>query len=423
MPEPGPDLVARVPAAVVEVCLRLHGAGEAAFLVGGGVRDLLLSRPHPPDWDVATSARPERVQALFPKAVPTGLQHGTVTVLLGGLSVEVTTFRVEGAYSDGRRPDSVQFVAELEDDLARRDFTVNALALDVRDGSVRDPFGGRADLEARCIRAVGDPRARFGEDGLRILRAVRFAATLEFAIEPGTLAAIPAAIPTFRKVAPERVRAELEKLLEAPRPSAALDPMLSTGLAAELFPGLAAAPKEVRRRALARTDAAPGDWRVRFAALHCEIGSAAARQALERLRPSARDLERATALVDACVLLREAPADGPGVRRVLSRIGREAAPQALALSKADLTAGAPSTGGWSRAGEALAIAEEALGARAPLEVADLAIDGDEVRALLGLPPGPAVGSALRALLDAVLEDPAQNTPEALRALLGKRGAR
>lgn len=206
----------RVPEPVKRCCETLWAAGETACPVGGCVRDSLLGRT-PGDWDVATSARPETVQALFARTVPTGLRHGTVTVLLEGMSLEVTAFRREEGYADGRRPDRVVFGVGLTEDLARRDFTINAMAL-LPDGTVADPFGGRADLDARLVRCVGDPERRFREDALRMLRAVRFAAQLDFAIEGGTAAALRREAAGLDRVSGERVRAELEKTLLSPRP-------------------------------------------------------------------------------------------------------------------------------------------------------------------------------------------------------------
>ena len=191
-------------------------AGFAAHPVGGCVRDTLLGR-RPGDWDVATSARPEQTMALFERTVPTGAAHGTVTVVLAGGTVEATTFRREGGYADGRHPDSVAFDVDLTGDLARRDFTVNAMAFGP-EGEVIDPFGGQNDLEKGLIRAVGDPVKRFREDALRILRAVRFAAQLGFAIEPATAAAMEREAPGLAQVSAERVTAELEKTLLSPAP-------------------------------------------------------------------------------------------------------------------------------------------------------------------------------------------------------------
>ena len=206
----------RLPGPVIQCCAVLRQAGYAAHPVGGCVRDLLLGRV-PGDWDVCTSAHPERVRALFDHTVPTGIRHGTVTVVLEGVAIEVTTFRREHGYGDSRHPDAVTFDADLKADLSRRDFTVNAMALGEA-GEILDPFGGRADLEHKLIRAVGDPWSRFSEDALRILRGVRFAAQLGFALEARTAAAMEKCAPLADRVSAERITVELEKVLLSPRP-------------------------------------------------------------------------------------------------------------------------------------------------------------------------------------------------------------
>jgi len=199
---------------------RLAEAGFAAYFVGGCVRDALLGRPIK-DIDIATSARPEDVMALFPQAVPTGLQHGTVTIPLDGFPYEVTTFRAESDYSDGRRPDAVRFIDDVEGDLERRDFTVNAMAL-ASDGNLVDPFGGRADLERRLLRAVGSPAERFREDALRMLRCVRFAAEYGFDVDEPTWAEVRLGAPGLGAIAMERVFAELEKMIGGAAPERAI---------------------------------------------------------------------------------------------------------------------------------------------------------------------------------------------------------
>lgn len=214
---------ARIPGPVRACCAALWEAGHAAYPVGGCVRDLLLDRA-PGDWDAATSALPWEVQALFPRTVPTGLRHGTVTVLLDGMPIEVTTFRGESGYSDGRHPDRVIFGVGLEADLARRDFTVNALALGP-EGGVIDRFGGLSDLDGRRVRCVGDPDRRFREDALRMLRGIRFAAQLGFALDPDTAAALARNAAGLDHVSGERVKGELEKLLLSPRPQLAALPV------------------------------------------------------------------------------------------------------------------------------------------------------------------------------------------------------
>ena len=213
----------RLDAGAAALLARLHGAGYAAYAVGGCVRDSLLGRT-PQDWDLCTSARPEQVLALFGEGqcIPTGLQHGTVTIKYGGQLYETTTFRTEGAYTDGRHPDEVHFVPDVRQDLARRDFTINAMAYNDAEGLI-DPFGGQQDLQQGILRAVGDPATRFEEDALRILRLYRFAARFGFAIDPPTGQAARALCAHLDCVSVERIEEELSKLLAAPAPAAYLD--------------------------------------------------------------------------------------------------------------------------------------------------------------------------------------------------------
>ena len=393
-----PDLErldALVPAAVREVCRALAGAGHQAVTVGGAVRDALLGR-QPGDWDVATSARPEEVVSLFRRTIPTGMQHGTVTVMAGRgegrVAVEVTTFRGEGAYSDARRPDQVVFGVPLDEDLARRDFVVNAIAWDPIGRRLHDPFGGRGDLAARVLRAVGDPAARFAEDGLRIVRAIRFVAVLDFALDPATEAAIAGALPSLARVSRERVRVELVKLLAAQAAGRALEIGARTGILGQVLPELGApAP------AIARVAAAPPDGVLRSAALLLDLAPDAVDGALRRLTYSNADRERVVALVRELPAIPPDPADAE-LRRLLARTGRPLA--------ADLAALRPELA------DRLAAA-----ARAPVSAGDLALKGPDVMRILGIAPGPAVGQAIRALLERVLEDPALNTADALERLL------
>ena len=228
-----------VPEDVLALCRELDQHGHQSWIVGGCVRDILRGgEAH--DWDIATSARPDDVIHCFRRVVPTGMDHGTVTVLWKGEAYEVTTLRGEGPYSDGRRPDSVFFVDDIERDLARRDFTVNAIAYDPVSKGLSDPFGGRADIQSKTIRAVGEPLARFREDGLRVLRAARFCATLEFDLESETEAAIPGGLDVFERVSAERVRDEWVKTLNADRPSLGFEVMQRTGILQITFPRLAA---------------------------------------------------------------------------------------------------------------------------------------------------------------------------------------
>ena len=274
----------------------LHGAGHAAYAVGGCVRDSLLGlAPH--DWDLCTSARPEQVMALFgeEKCIPTGLQHGTVTVKQGGRLYETTTFRTEGAYSDGRHPDAVCFVPDVREDLARRDFTINAMAYSAEEGLI-DPFGGRDDLAAHLVRAVGEPERRFEEDALRILRLYRFAARFGFAIDPATGAAARALGPHLDCVSAERIQEELLKLLAAPRPGRYLEPAVLAVVLPELEP-----EKQPERfaelcRTIDRIEPTAENVPARLAALLCPLGEAGARKALRKLKCSNALTDEVTAL-------------------------------------------------------------------------------------------------------------------------------
>ena len=274
----------------------LHGAGHAAYAVGGCIRDSLLGlAPH--DWDLCTSARPEQVMALFgeEKCIPTGLQHGTVTVKQGGRLYETTTFRTEGAYSDGRHPDAVCFVPDVREDLARRDFTINAMAYSAEEGLI-DPFGGRDDLAAHLVRAVGEPERRFEEDALRILRLYRFAARFGFAIDPATGAAARALGPHLDCVSAERIQEELLKLLAAPRPGSYLEPAVLAVILPELEP-----EKQPERfaelcRTIDRIEPTAENVPARLAALLWPLGEAGARKALRKLKCSNALTDEVTAL-------------------------------------------------------------------------------------------------------------------------------
>lgn len=407
-----PALAAHVPEGVRALCVRLIGAGHEAYVVGGAVRDLLLQGRHAGgDWDVATSARPEVVVALFPRVVATGLQHGTVTVVdrSHGLTVEVTTYRSEGGYADGRRPDAVRFVSDLAEDLSRRDFTINAIALHPVTAALVDPFGGATDLAGRQIRAVGDARTRFSEDGLRPMRAVRFAAVLGFEIEPATFAAIAPCLPTFRRVATERVLVEWTKLLCAGQPSLGLRPMDNSGLLAEVLPALAALPALVRAASFARVDALPPDFPLRFAALHAALTPEEAELALSRLRPRQADARDVAALLRGLAGLARCEDADASVRRLLSRVGVANWPRVALLARS-LSHEMPALS-TQRIDALQARVDVAIATGAPLSLKALAVSGEDLEPLVGR--GPAVGRLLLTLLDHVLDEPARNQ----RALL------
>jgi len=445
---PDPKLV---PEDVMTVLRGLRAAKKQAWLAGGAVRDLVRGKLAQ-DFDVATDALPEQVMRLFARVIPTGVQHGTVTVLSGDHSVEVTTFRGEGPYLDGRRPSCVQFLGEIDGDLSRRDFTVNAMAWDPIQGVLRDPFGGEEDLRRKRLRAVGNALDRFREDGLRPLRAVRFACTLRLAIEPRTLRAIRESLDVFEKVAMERVRDELLKLLvRGEPPSRGLRLLLRTGLlqriAPELIEGVGFVQNrfhawDVWRHTLRTVDAAPADPVVRLAALlhdvakprtaapkegapgehtfydHEHVGARLCAAMLQRLKLPKRDIERVALLVDEHNWHYLPEWTDATVRRTLARISAEELPQLWALRRADLKArGRYIEEGLQNQAEAEARFARELERASALKITDLEIGGEDVMRTLGIGPGRVVGQVLSRLLDRVLEDPDLNSRETLLRLV------
>lgn len=449
----------RIPEEVTGLCRRLRAAGHQAHLVGGGIRDLLLGRK-PADFDVATSARPEEVVALFGAtfAIPTGLQHGTVTVLVGAqparIPVEVTTFRGEGDYLDGRRPSSVTYVSSLEEDLSRRDFTMNAVGYDPLEDRLTDPFDGFGDLSRRLVRAVGDPVERFREDGLRPMRAVRQATQLGFTIDPPTLAAIGATLEVFRKVSAERVRDELLKLLAAPVPSQGLELMRVTGLLAEVMPELLEGVGvtqnrfhkfDVYRHTLSVVDHTTGEPAtlavVRLGALLHDVGKPRARQPREgapgeysffkheyvgadmadaiarRLKLSVADRDRVVAMVAHHMFFYSPDWSDGTVRRFVRRIGGDALPALFALREGDIAGRGFGEDPEVELGELRRRIGEVATADAALRVTDLVIDGKDVMRVLGVGPGRVIGVVLERLLERVLDDPSLNQRETLEALV------
>lgn len=412
-----------IPAPVRELCRELENRGYKAWIVGGCLRDLLRGN-QPADWDLATSALPEQVQKTFPRVFPTGIQHGTVTVRHRGQSYEVTTLRGEGAYSDGRRPDSVEFVESIEADLARRDFTVNAIAYSPVHQSLEDPFGGLRDLDARVIRAVGKAEERFSEDGLRVLRAARFSATLAFEIEPSTLAAIPKTLDTFRKVSPERVREEWLKAFKAEKPARAFQIMADTGileitLGEELFPVLQAQ----LGWALSAMNTAPKDAGVRLACLLAPLGSDLSRVAdwLTAYRFSNQERERIVRLVSFAFVDGTEAYSEAEVRKFARRVGREALADALVVHQTVTAARFGIDSSEAHAAQRLAArAATLVTPRTPLTAKELALGGRELMQNLGVPPGPQIGKLIDYLLECVLDAPALNEAATLLELARKR---
>jgi len=421
-----------------------------AYLVGGAIRDMILGRPHE-DWDLATDAPPEEVMAMFPRVIPTGLKHGTVTVRLRDRrghvhSLEITTFRTESAYSDGRRPDQVRYAATIEEDLSRRDFTMNALALPLPRGELIDLFGGQEDIRAHRIRCVGRAAERFAEDGLRPLRALRFASQLGFTLEEGTFSAIPGALETMKKVAIERVREELDKIIGSAKPSTALLLMEKTGILALFLPELCAC-RGIEQKGFHRFDvldhsllacdyAAVLDVSpaVRLAALFHDIGKPLVRRLGEegvwtfhrheaesarltealllRFRYPGDTVRRVTHLVREHMFHYEPSWSNAAVRRFVIRAGEENLPDLFALRRCDAFAFAAVPPPADLLLPLQRRVEAALAQSRALSLKDLAVTGRDLLAL-GVPPGPRVGIVLQSLLEAVVEDPAQNDRQTL----------
>ena len=428
----------RMDEGAAELLDTLHRAGYAAYVVGGCVRDSLLGlTPH--DWDLCTSALPQQVMELFgaQRCIPTGLQHGTVTVKQSGALYEITTFRTEGTYTDGRHPDEVHFVPDVREDLARRDLTINAMAYNEKEGLV-DPFGGQADLQSGIVRAVGVPRQRFTEDALRILRLYRFAARFGFAIDPPTAQAAQELCAHLDCVSVERIEEELAKLLSAPAPAAYLDKKILFIILPELSSEALAAAKPVVDACPAGAENLP----IRLAALLYSLGEDGIRRTLKRLRCSNALIE------EAAVLVREARGcdgsfsedrplgwdpvaegnrAGDGMARIVSEEKATVTPDFTIyarrlLGKYNLctvqriaalgTALQP-----ERAADFAVLSElaEQLDADGVCcRVSQLAVNGRDLMAA-GVPAGPGIRKVLEALLDGVIREEYPNERQALLA--------
>jgi len=438
------------PPALLAALARLREGGFQAWLVGGTVRDVMLGREAEPVFDVATDLTPDQVSARFERVEPIGLRHGTVLVLSDGLRIECTTFRREGAYADARHPDRVEFTRDPEEDLARRDLTVNALAFDPASGVLLDPHGGALDLERRVLRAVGDPRARFAEDALRPLRVARLSAVLEMGPEPATRAALGSALDRARLVAVERVHDELEKLMRAPRPSVGVELLREAGLLELWMPELArtwavprtatthttstftASTHATRRRPTSRgcagrrsstTSASPIRGGARGDGTfynHQFVGAELADRLLERMRFPADERAAIVHLVREHMFDYRGGWSDAGLRRWLRRVGEEAVADLFDLRIADMLGNGLKQGFPVYLEEMRRRIERILAESRALKVTDLAVGGHDVMRVLGIPPGPHVRETLEALLEEVLDDPARNTRERLLMRLEER---
>ena len=432
-----------------EIAAIFTNEGKQLYLVGGAVRDMLRGEKiH--DWDLATDALPEEVTALIKRAggrvIPTGIKHGTVTIFYKKREAEITTFRTDSEYSDGRRPDKVIFTSAVEEDLSRRDFTMNAVALRLPSGEIADPFGGEADIRKKIIRCVGNAEKRFSEDGLRPLRAVRFTAQLGFEIEANTLKAISGALKVCEKVSMERVRDEIDKILGSSVPSAAFLLMEKTGLLSLFLSELAVCRGidqkgchsfDVLDHSLLACDYAARNGYshvLRLAALlhdigkpqarkmgedgawtfyrHEEISQNICRKILSRLRYSNNVIDSVCHLVKEHMFHYTQDWSDAAVRRFVSRAGEESLEDLYRLRYADTYA---HNGSEPDPEPVLLLAnriEKVLAQSRVFRIKDLAVSGSDLMAI-GIPSGKTIGVILKELLETVIDDPAQNTKEKL----------
>ena len=432
-----PGLV--LPEDVTQVLGALHQAGHEAYVVGGCVRDTLLGR-QPKDWDITTSARPEETQSVFPNGVYTNA-FGTVIVPMPSGPIEVTTYRIDGDYADHRRPEGVTFTSRLVDDLARRDFTINAMAY--ADGNLIDPFGGAMDLDRRVLRTVGLASERFAEDALRMLRAARFVAQLELTATPEVVGAIADRREDLRAVSAERIGAELEKMLACAKPSGGLRLLAKTRALEVVFPALAATIGVVQTKkrgfdvfehTLMTIDAADASHRIlRWAALCHDLGKPATKagghfighdlegaritvRALRAIKMDERSIEAVRHLVRHHMFWFQGEWTGAAVRRFINKVGLEQVPTLLELRKADVKGGGKQNSRFPALTELEQRIQAEIDAQSAFSLRDMRYNGTQIMEQLGIRPGREVGYILNALFERVLDDPLVNQPERLREL-------
>jgi putative nucleotidyltransferase with HDIG domain len=442
-------LIKSVHPVLKEIAAIFSGNGKQAYLVGGAVRDMLMGKKiH--DWDIATDALPEEVTAIVKRAggkvIPTGLKHGTVTVFYKRERAEVTTFRTESDYSDGRRPDKVEYAATIQEDLSRRDFTMNAIAMRLPKCEIIDPFDGKKDIKTKLIRCVGNAAERFNEDGLRPMRAVRFASQLGFTIEKTTLDAIPGALPVAAKVSQERVKDEFDKILASGIPSRAFRLMEQTGLLKLFFSELSTC-RGIEQKGFHQFDvldhcllacdyAAANNYshELRLAALLHDVGKPQSRKIdasgvwifhrheEESAKISSKMLRRLrysnTTINSVCHLIYEHMFNytedwsDAAVRRFIARAGEVNIQDLYRLRRADAYAFAAREADPRLLSRLAARVTEALISSRAFTIKDLAITGNDLIES-GIPPGKKMGVILNELLETVLDDPEQNTREIL----------
>jgi len=431
------------PKDLITIIKTIQKTGFKCYIVGGGIRDLLLKKT-PGTWDLTTDASPQQVTKLFEKVVPTGIEYGTVTVILNKIPYEITTFRSDEKYVDGRHPSNVRFTKELSKDLSRRDFTINAIAYEPISNELMDLFGGQKDLKKKIIRTVGDPLERFREDGLRPLRACRFAAKLGFKIETETLKAIPKCLDVAKKVSMERVHDELMKMLEADKPSVGIELMRKSGLLSIYMPELEEGigieqPKpfhkdDVYWHNLYACDCISKDKPVlRLAALlhdiakpECKVedtfyeheskGVETAREIMKRLKFSNEHIDYVSNIIRNHMFNYTPEWSDAAVRRFMRRAGVKYLDDIFELRVADIKAmGRKVESGHPR--QLRTRIKNVLKEQNALHTKDLKVDGNDVMKTLGIAPGPKVGEVLNALLEKTLDNPALNTKQNLIDLI------
>lgn len=429
------------------VCQKLHDAGHQAFLVGGCVRDSILGL-EPKDWDIATDAHPDKVISLFQKVIPTGIEYGTVTIMENGEPIEVTTFRADGNYGDGRRPDAVKFSLSIEDDLARRDFSCNAIAWNPISEEMVDPYKGHLAIINRLITAVGNPVERFQEDGLRILRAIRFCAQKGFNIELSTLNAIRDNTQMLDNVSKERIREEMLKTVAGKNVGEALNILLSSGVLKKVCPELARqaglsqnqyhaydvwehtvkcveserTSSPILRLAVLLHDIAkpetrnphpknPGDFQFLG---HEKLGAEMAEEWMRKNKFSNEEIQMVTHVIRYHLIYYTSEWSDKQLRKWLRRVGERYLTELLELRRADICGKGPDVSEYLEGHEELISRIETVNKEVPHSAKALAIGGKEIMSILGLSKGgPIVGEVMKTLMEAVTEDPSRNTVKGL----------
>ena len=429
---------------LLQIVQKFEEKGNQCYLVGGSVRDLIMNS-QAFDYDLATDARPETVMGLFRKAIPTGIKHGTVSVILNKQTFEITTYRSDGKYLDGRHPETVSFSDTLEEDVQRRDFTINGLAYDLIRETIIDYVDGYADLKKKIIRTIGEPIERFAEDGLRPLRACRFAAKLKFEIEEKTFAAITSSLPVVQKVSAERIRDELMKLMETEKPSVGLDKMRESGLLDLVLPELSTAfnisqnrfhKYDIYYHSVLSCDAAPRDKPIlRLAALlhdigkvptrrpgpngdstfynHEVLGAKMTRKIMKRLKFSNEQIEKVNNLIiNHMFHYTDEWTDG-AVRRFIRKVGLESINDLITLRLADRIGNGARCGLPAPIETLMDKIRTVIDADNAFSIRDLDIDGNVIMGSFNLHSGPIIGTILNELLEMVLDNPELNKREIL----------